>query len=917
MFIVRRIIPKLIFLLLLSACSDSGDDNKSSFKLSLLESTVKLIQGESTNIAVNLEKQNGFDASVQLELTGNTNGITAVFSPNPTSDSSTLALSIDASANVGERTLTIKGNGGGKEATANITLIIEKASNNAGSFSLGLEPTTIGVTQGKTANITVNIVKQNGFSAPVQLELTGDTDGITASFSPNSTSDSSTLALSIDASANVGERTLTIKGNGGGKEATANITLTIEKASNNAGSFSLELQPNVIVLTPGGSTEVDVKLMRTGGFAAPVNLSLSGFPNDLTASLGESSVAGNSTTLSITTTTVTDAADVQFTISGTADGKVQEVKAQLSVQIPDHVSGGEKYAYAPGVSGEERSIEINGEEIRYQVIDGLAIFQGDIVLGNAKVFEERAKKGELVPTTGTCRGNYLFGCGRWSNGTIGYRFADNWGDADENERMRGLIEDAMDEWKARTSINFVERSSGRLIEFRNGPGCSSGIGRVEITGFDVQSVSLNNSGCGNFLDVIMHEIGHAIGLYHEHARNDRGSFVRILPENIQDGAGTNFWKYSILGEDVGEYDYASIMHYDCTTFSRDGSNTIEPIRPGVSCDDLNLGVLTEGDILGVYWLYRPTVAIVGVTNGATLARNMNQTLALSFTGEAVDPSFIRWSSNRITDLLGSGRGISLPLWTLPDGSHTITASVVINGVQVAASSVNITLENVAPTVNIFAPIAGEEFCSDQNIIFKATVRDIDTFPEQTLPPESLSWRVGSETSFATGTTVSRSFSLGAHTVTATATDEQGARGSDSISINVVNCTQEPPTATISNPPARSGSGPDLDVSPTTSDVNGFFHQITLQGSAIDPEDGTLSGESLVWTTNKADVQPGGPSSGKQELGTGTSATVKLYTTCTGTYFGTVDHLITLTAKDSGEPPLTSTVTRIVRVRTLC
>ncbi len=330
MFIVRRIIPKLIFLLLLSACSDSGDDNKSSFKLSLLESTVKLIQGESTNIVVNLEKQNGFDASVQLELTGNTNGITAGFSPNPTSDSSTLALSIDALANLGERTLTVKGNGGGKEATANITLIIEKASNNAGSFSLGLEPTTIGVTQGKTANITVNIVKQNGFSAPVQLELTGDTDGITASFSPNSTSTSSTLTLNVSATASVGERKLTVKGSGGGKEATTNITLTIEEASNSMEDFSLELEPNTIGVTQGKTANITVNIAKQNGFSAPVQFELTGDANGITASFSPNPT-NDSSTLTLNVSASASTGERTLTIKGTSGNQSKEVNLSLNV----------------------------------------------------------------------------------------------------------------------------------------------------------------------------------------------------------------------------------------------------------------------------------------------------------------------------------------------------------------------------------------------------------------------------------------------------------------------------------------------------------------------------------------------------------------------------------------------------------
>ena len=66
--------------------------------------------------------------------------------------------------------------------------------------------------------------------------------------------------------------------------------------------------------------------------------------------------------------------------------------------------------------------------------------------------------------------------------------------------------------------------------------------------------------------IVMHEIGHAIGFYHEHNRPDRDEYVKIITDNIDkldpefqdqyDRLKTS-WVNS-LG--VG-YDYNSIMHY--------------------------------------------------------------------------------------------------------------------------------------------------------------------------------------------------------------------------------------------------------------------------------------------------------------------------------------------------------------------
>ena len=58
----------------------------------------------------------------------------------------------------------------------------------------------------------------------------------------------------------------------------------------------------------------------------------------------------------------------------------------------------------------------------------------------------------------------------------------------------------------------------------------------------------------------IHEIGHAVGCWHEQSREDRDSFVKIIWENIDPNAQHNFNQHINDGYDVGSYDYCSIMH---------------------------------------------------------------------------------------------------------------------------------------------------------------------------------------------------------------------------------------------------------------------------------------------------------------------------------------------------------------------
>ncbi|XP_048590041.1 MAM and LDL-receptor class A domain-containing protein 2 isoform X3 [Nematostella vectensis] len=164
------------------------------------------------------------------------------------------------------------------------------------------------------------------------------------------------------------------------------------------------------------------------------------------------------------------------------------------------------------------------------------------------------------------------------------------------------LADAIVQLQSHTCLKFVHYSGqANFIHITNTNGCSSKIGKMYYqTG--PQTLSLG-SGC-NQVGVILHELLHAVGFWHEQSRSDRDKYVRINWENILDGFADQFDKYgSQTIDDIGmDYDYKSIMHYSRKAFTKNGNPTIEAIHdPNMEFSNGN--ILSPKDIIEINALY--------------------------------------------------------------------------------------------------------------------------------------------------------------------------------------------------------------------------------------------------------------------------------------------------------------------------
>lgn len=181
-----------------------------------------------------------------------------------------------------------------------------------------------------------------------------------------------------------------------------------------------------------------------------------------------------------------------------------------------------------------------------------AIYQGDIILNISKPGSVISQNSVVTTRTGA----------GWTNALVPFVIGAG---VDRTKVLQAIAH-----WQQLTAFKFVERATdfiGDSIVFTSKANvCQSMVGRVG----GQQPIELG-SGCTK--GHIIHEIGHAIGFLHEQSRNDRDQYVRILYENINPAMHHNFDIYAD-SEDVGTYDFASIMHYPLNAFSMNGLNTI-------------------------------------------------------------------------------------------------------------------------------------------------------------------------------------------------------------------------------------------------------------------------------------------------------------------------------------------------------
>ncbi|TDW96527.1 M12 family metallopeptidase [Dinghuibacter silviterrae] len=266
----------------------------------------------------------------------------------------------------------------------------------------------------------------------------------------------------------------------------------------------------------------------------------------------------------------------------------------------------------PGIQGQVIGIQHGTDSIYVEKKGGYYVWMGDIILDEKGFKALQKPEGITTDNTFTEDPSTL-----WPSGQVFYTIKSGFSAAEQT-----AITDAMTSWQTNTPIRFTARTNQTnyvLIE----PGAtgsgfgSSGIG---MTGGQ-QTISLESGNVNNPITagVVMHEIGHTIGFFHEQCRADRGDWINVNYNFIYPNNSSNIYQYQTyyernqLGWQISQLDFNSIMMYSSFDFLQPGTTNYPMTdlngNPFFSQRDF----LSAGDIATAFYMYHPVYVRVTYT----------------------------------------------------------------------------------------------------------------------------------------------------------------------------------------------------------------------------------------------------------------------------------------------------------------
>lgn len=251
-------------------------------------------------------------------------------------------------------------------------------------------------------------------------------------------------------------------------------------------------------------------------------------------------------------------------------------------------------------------VRISPHDVQYR--NGHAIWQGDIIVGS----EEQFRSAALDPRGVTVG----LASNLWPT-VAGVAQVPYTVDTSAGPSFVTVIQNAITSFNTTLAgiIQFVPATSQAntiLIGAQDAPLPScSGVADIGMSGGQ-QNISLAGNGANCPVSVVLHEMGHAIGMYHEQVRSDRNNYLNVNFSAISRGSWTEYQQVQ-PSFDVGLYDFGSTMQYSRYLFVRDATvPAFETLPAGITVQQE--GPYSAGDVDAIKRLYAAAPQQITITS---------------------------------------------------------------------------------------------------------------------------------------------------------------------------------------------------------------------------------------------------------------------------------------------------------------
>lgn len=180
-------------------------------------------------------------------------------------------------------------------------------------------------------------------------------------------------------------------------------------------------------------------------------------------------------------------------------------------------------------------------------------------------------------------------------------------DSNLNTLQIAAIQQAMNELEELTNVRFYNATG----EPTGNPSLGVNYNYITFYSSNVNNSQIGSVGGQQIINLvsfnsktIMHEILHALGLFHEQSRPDRDAYIDVNVANIANENRHNFDRVTQNYLTLGAFDFNSIMLYDSYAFSINGEPTLTKKNGSVFFDNNQLSELDRSYVNTYYIPYK-------------------------------------------------------------------------------------------------------------------------------------------------------------------------------------------------------------------------------------------------------------------------------------------------------------------------